>query len=374
MSQGERAGDRRSPGERPGGAVQLPDHCSPAVATWLQHVQAVRVVAGLPGPCASSLVKGKITLLVDSAWPTYTPAVQRELLNHELGHFLFDHFGRRGERDPMRFNLVCDAALDHVGVQDSALLWAAGHPGVTFEGLGIPPCPPEVAYEMLPESNGGGCGSLSASEHDGSGESLLTQLQVLTAVLAADPALRARLGRQGGQGAGRAVPELAAPKPWIRQVLAYLSAYSVRLDRTRSWRREHRTVSGLPGRSKTTGIGCRIFVDASGSVGEADLNDFLSAVCGTPELAGSDVVVFDGTASDPMPATAHGAIVAAVSARGGGTAIRATSALRQRGQPAVWLTDAESGDGWPDPHSAPEVWCVVGGAPVPSGYRVQVDG
>jgi hypothetical protein len=67
-------------------------------------------------------------------------------------------------------------------------------------------------------------------------------------------------------------------------------------------------------------------------------------------------------------------IVKAVSDKGGGTAIAAAGrACRLPHLPAVWVTDAYTGDGWPPAHTNNEVWCVYGDGPTPpTGVTIRI--
>lgn len=321
--------------------------------------------------CATSLIQGRLVLLLGEMYLNAAPPVRAELLRHECGHFVYGHLARLGDRDPGRFNLVCDAAIHETGACDWKLLDRETGGGViTYDRLphknggSLPPYPPEIAYEMLaepPEQDGAageGCGSLSHGEHDNSPESWAKHATTTAGILAADPEFGKAAG--AGSGMGRETPELAAPPPWIYQVLDWLTRGEHRTEPRRSWRRENRSGSPLlPGQSRGYGYGARILLDASGSIDPTAINQFLSAICCTPELSGTDVVVFDDGWGDPLPVSDPSAVLAEVKRRGGGTAIRRVGqAMRVPSVTAVWLTDGYSGDGWPDEHDGPEVWVI----------------
>lgn len=369
--------------------MKLPDKVSPPVASFLAACDAVLEDRRIP-TLATALIEGKLTLILGQQYLDEPEACQAADLEHEVGHFIGQHLQRCGERDPLQFNIVCDAAINEQGIGDYKLVdafWATQgieNRSPRFDRLPhkdggmIPPCPPEVAYTMLPKSSvgpGGGCGSIEHSTMDNSAASLVKAIIVNAAVLAANPFFKQ--GSEGGDGmATRAVPELPPVPPWIRAVLEYLLKTVRSHARQRSWRREHRGLPGtLPGQGRSYAPACRVLLDASGSIGPELLGQFLSALVNTPELAESDVVVFDSAWGDPLPVSNAVAILNEARRRGGGTAINAVGcAMRPDGRPVVWLTDAVSGDGFPPPHTTNEIWCVHGKATPPHGIVIRIGG
>ena len=110
-------------------------------------------------------------------------------------------------------------------------------------------------------------------------------------------------------------------------------------------------------------------LDASGSIGDELLGQLLAAVCSTPELASSDVVVFDHLCREPVDASDVGAVLAMCRSAGGGTLIRAAGEHRDPDKQTVWLTDGGTADGWPVGAEA-DLWVVGAGEPVPAGAQV----
>ena len=110
-------------------------------------------------------------------------------------------------------------------------------------------------------------------------------------------------------------------------------------------------------------------LDASGSIGEELIGELLAAVCSTPELAGSDVVVFDHVCREPVDASDTHAVLESVRTAGGGTLIRAAGAHRDPDKQTVWLTDGGTADGWPE-RAQEDLWVVGEGESVPAGAPV----
>jgi predicted metal-dependent peptidase len=158
----------------------------------------------------------------------------------------------------------------------------------------------------------------------------------------------------------------------MRAMIRYMVEVQGRGDRRRTWRREHRRWGDiLPGRIRPEARGCRIIVDASGSMQNETLAQFLGGVAATPELRHSDAIVFDTEVVGPVPLTSVIGVRDKIASRGGGTAFQPPAKHRVPGLTAVWVTDGMSCDGWPSPHDGPEVWAITpGGTRPPDGHGV----
>lgn len=364
----------------------IPKHVPPAVATFLACCDEVIVDESFP-TLGTALLRGKLTLILGSLYlKAPNDSLKIELLKHEIGHFALGHISRRKDRYPIPWNLVCDAAIHMQGICDwERLDRELGIQSIIYERLPakhggtVPPTPPEIAYDLLEFEgiDGDSCGSISRSSNDDSVESRAKMAVVGAKINGADRNfLNGALGRHDGGETNRAIPEIPPPPPWTREVLEYLLRTARSHERNRSWRREHRALPDiLPGRSRSHSPSCRVLLDASGSINEELIKQFLGALVGTPELSDSDVVVFDHKYLPPVPAKNAEAICKSIRQSGGGTGIaKVGNEMRPSGIPVVWLTDCESGDGFPEPHDAMEIWCVHGNAKNPHGVRVNIDG
>lgn len=381
----------RIPGEK---------YITPAIAAFLNEADEFRYEPELDeikALAGVALRDGKLIVAVGKPYIVASDEVKAEILQHECAHFVMGHYQRQGDRNAEAFNSCCDAAIHHTGVADHQIVEEAVNKmkgwehfmSATFDrlrskdGTPIPPMMAESAYELLAvqdkdPKNGpsSSCGTMGWSKSDDSPASRARAMQTAMRVLRDDKDFATQLGgMRGGHGEGhRPVPELKAPSPWIREIITYLVRTAKRTHRDRSYRRENRAFDMLPGQSAAFGRGARFLIDASGSITEEMLTEFLSCVVRTPELSGSDVVVFDTSWSEPIPVTDVLQITKAVRERGGGTHIRAAGiACRAPHLPAVWFTDAETGDGWPPAHTQNEVWCVYGGAAnPPRGITIRI--
>jgi hypothetical protein len=340
------------------------------VANFLALVDEVKHVPDLP-TVATVLERGRLTLLLGPLWERASHVARVELLRHEASHVAHGCWMRRGARDPKKWNLATDTVIHTLKEADADLmereLSLPGEPfqPITLERLSemvgrpLTLMPSERLYDLLEQAaaEGEGCGSGQHSTSDDSLESRLKASQVGRAVLG------------GTSGGGyRPAPTLPPAPEWIGAVLDWLVTRVIaREDRTRSWRRAHRTLPDtLPGSMRGEARAARFMLDASGSMGDELLSQLLAAVCSTPELSGSDVVVFDHTVRDPIDAADVGAVIASVQTAGGGTLIQAAGAARDPDKQTVWLTDGGTADGWPS-DAIHDLWVVGEQDPTPPG-------
>ena len=316
---------------------------------------------------ATVLDKGRLTLVTGKMWEQAPHVARVELLRHEASHVAHGCWMRRGEREPVLWNVATDAIIHGLQECDWALIdRECGAESVTLERLGtqlgrpLTLMPSERLYDLLVQAGGSkaeGCGSADHSKSDDSLESRLKASQIGRAVLGAPD-----------RGQMRLVPPLPSVPAWIGEVLDWLVSRTVaRAERVRSWRRAHRSLPDmLPGSARGEARAARFMLDASGSIGPDLLGELLAAVCSTPELAGSDVVVFDHVCREPIDVSDTHAVLESAKTAGGGTLIRAAGASRDPDKQTVWLTDGGTADGWPE-GAEHDLWVVGKNEPYPKG-------
>lgn len=354
------------------GTITMPVSAWPSdVQAFLSLVDEVVSASDTVPTVATVLDKGRLTLVLGEIWGKAPHAARVEILRHEASHVAHGCWMRMGDREPMKWNVASDAIIHALDEADWRLVdRECGIESVTLERLGgmigrpISLMPSERVYDLLQAheekmAGQGGCGSVAHSKADSSLESRMKASQVGSAVL----------GKTGDLGQGfRPAPPLPPVPEWISQVLDWLITRVVaREERVRAWRRAHRTQPDLlPGSARGEARAARFMLDASGSIGDDLLGQLLAAVCSTPELAGSDVVVFDHVAREPVDASDVGAVLAMVKTAGGGTLIAACGAARDPERQTVWLTDGGTADGWPE-RATDDLWAVGAGEPAPPG-------
>lgn len=356
---------------------------TPGAKWYLKEIDGGPYVnASIPLAATAYTKDGKMYCLVGEKWDEFTDEMKVEILAHEAGHVAGGHDIRQGDRKAIvqdangnqvsLWNLCGDAAIHYSGgVQE----WAIKEfHGVTYDNLGIPPVPAEIAYEMLlekipsAESMGVGCGRLGPDGEmspEAKSRSLVASIRGAAEIGA--------MGTGSHSGHGRPIPDVIPSIPdWIHEVLARLKKAVSYDDPVRRWVKEtRRDVEPimLPGRAARLGVACTFIGDASGSMSDEDLGKLFGAVEATPELAGSEFVIFSSEAMGPVPIREWRRLVAECG--GGGTSFMAGAALRRPGVPVVWLTDGYTGDGWPEEHDADELWVITTSVEPPHGVRIQ---
>jgi predicted metal-dependent peptidase len=233
------------------------------------------------------------------------------LFGHEVLHCVYDHFGRRGDRDPQLFNIANDFCVNgdlkkhRVGefITTVPCLYDAKYEGMSSEEIY------DILYEnaekidigslidkMLDEhldgegQDGSGEGDGDEKSGKGSGRPKLSaeerqkiRDEIKEAVLAA----AAASDGAGNLPAGvkRIIEDMTAPKMNWRELLRMQLESTIKSDYTwlRNSRRGWHMDAVMPGMKLDPMIDIAVSIDASGSMGERMLKDFLSEVGGIME-------------------------------------------------------------------------------------------
>jgi predicted metal-dependent peptidase len=233
------------------------------------------------------------------------------LFGHEVLHCVYDHFGRRGDRDPMLFNIANDYCVNgdlkkhRVGefITSVPCLYDPKYQDMSSEEIY------DILYEnaekidigslidkMLDEHLDGegqdGSGEGDGDEKSGKGkgrpklsaeERQKIKDEIKEAVLAAASASEGA----GNLPAGvkRIIEDMTAPKMNWRELLRMQLESTIKSDYTwmRNSRRGWHMDAVMPGMKLDPMIDIAVSIDASGSMGERMLKDFLSEVAGIME-------------------------------------------------------------------------------------------
>jgi predicted metal-dependent peptidase len=221
------------------------------------------------------------------------------LFGHEVLHCVYDHFGRRGDRDPMLWNFANDYAVNadlkkhRVGefITTVPCLFDYKYEGMSSEEIyddlyenaekiDMEQLMDQVIDQHLDGDSGSG------DEGEGKGPAKLTDEErqqikdeikeaMLQAAQASDP------GNIPG-GVKRLIQQLTEPKLNWRELLAMQLESTIRSDYTfakinrRGWHMD----AILPGMQNEQMIDIAVAMDMSGSIGDAQGRDFLSEVKG----------------------------------------------------------------------------------------------
>jgi predicted metal-dependent peptidase len=226
------------------------------------------------------------------------------LFGHEVLHCVYDHFGRRGERDPQLWNIANDYCVNqdlkehNVGefITSVPCLYDKKYRGMSSEEVY------DSLYEnaekidisklldqMLDEhlDGNGDEDSDGDQEGDGKGRPKLSEAdkqairdEIKEAMLAA-AAASGDAGNLPG-GVKRLIQELTEPKMNWRELLRMQLESTIKSDYTwmRASRKGWHMDAVMPGMKLDPMIDIAVAIDTSGSIGAAMLKDFLSEIQG----------------------------------------------------------------------------------------------
>jgi predicted metal-dependent peptidase len=232
------------------------------------------------------------------------------LFGHEVLHCVYDHFGRRGDRDPQLFNIANDYCVNadlkkhRVGefITTVPCLYDSKYQDMSSEEIY------DILYENAEKIDIGslidkllddhldGEGTGEGGDRDGDGkekgkgrpklsaeERQKIKDEIKEAVLAA----AAASDGAGNLPAGvkRIIEDMTAPKMNWRELLRMQLESTIKSDYTwmRSSRKGWHMDAVMPGMKLDPMIDIAVSIDASGSMGDQMLRDFLAEVAGIME-------------------------------------------------------------------------------------------
>jgi predicted metal-dependent peptidase len=284
------------------------------------------------------------------------------VLLHETAHIAFLHCYRRKHREPERWNIACDKAVN-------AVLVAAN---IALPDGGVPPGPLGALAEELYET-------VTAEEM------ALYSRDVLDAGSFAgqgadDKPMSEKDWRDAIAASHGLVPDYvsriveeatASIKDWKAELAKFI--HGTRKSETHTWARLSRRVSGLPGWSREIESNIAICVDTSGSISGNILSAFVAECRAITELAGITAVVISADAAvsqvlqpgEPFPLELKG---------GGGTNFAPALKEAENYEPncIIYFTD---GDGaYPKDCPFPVLWALTKPHAVPFGDKILLEG
>jgi len=304
------------------------------------------------------------------------------LFGHEVLHCVYDHFGRRGSRHPQLWNVANDYAVNsdlkkhNVGQMITTVpaLYDQKYTGMSSEEIY------DQLYENAEKINIDDLVKKLLDDHiDGSGEGGGPQITEEQRTKIRDEIREALLSsvqacNDAGQiplGVRRLVQEITEPKMNWRELLRMQLESTIKNDWTwtRPSRRSWHNDAIMPGMKNDQLIDIAIMIDASGSIMETMLRDFLSEVQNIMDsfpafrihLATFDTAVYNSVDYDSgnLDNISEYEIQG-----GGGTSFEAIfSYLRKEEiQPnrLVVFTDGYPFGSWGDEHYCDTVWIIHG--------------
>lgn len=283
------------------------------------------------------------------------------VLMHETAHCAFLHCYRRKYREPTRWNVACDKAVNAMLVAANITLpdncVPPGPLGMLAEELYEQITPQEMALYNRDVLEAGSVGSAN-------GEKSMSEKDWRDAIAASHGLMPDSIART--------VQEATAPrKDWKEELAKFV--YSTRKSDTRTWTRPSRRVSGLPGWSREIESNVVIVLDTSGSVTGPILSVFAAECRSITALNGVTAVIMSADATvhqiiqpgEPFPTEWKG---------GGGTSFIPALKAAEQYEPncIIYLTDGFGT--YPKSSQYPVLWALTKPRTVPFGKKILLEG
>jgi len=297
--------------------------------------------------------------------PTFTESLTDKecvgVLMHETAHCAFLHCYRRKYREPKRWNIACDKAVNAVLVAANILLpkncVPPGPLGSLAEELYEKITPEEMALYNCDVLEAGSTGT-------GDDEKTMSEKDWRDAIAASHGLVPDFIART--------VEEATQPrKDWKEELARFV--YSTCKSDTRTWARQSRRIKQLPGRSREIESNVVIVLDTSGSISGPILNTFAAECRAITALNGITAVIMSADAKvhqviqpgEAFPTEWKG---------GGGTSFIPALKAAEEYEPncIIYLTD---GDGtYPKSSQYPVLWALTKPQTVPFGENIFLEG
>ena len=321
------------------------------------------------------------------------------LFGHEVLHCVYDHFGRRGDRDPMLFNVANDYAVNgdlkkhRVGefITSVPCLYDSKYEGMSSEEIY------DDLYENAEKINlsdlidkllddhmdgeGNSDSDEDGDEKDGRGKkpklSAEERQKIRDEIKEAVMAAAAASDGAGNLPAGvrRIIQDMTAPKLNWRELLRMQLESTIKSDYTwmRASRRGWHMDAVMPGQRPDELIDIAIGIDASGSIDERMLRDFLAETQGIMDQFQSyriHIFTFDTRVYNPAQYNSDNldTMCDYEVSGGGGTDFDAIFEYLKQEQiepkRLVVFTDGYPFGSWGDENYADTVWIIHGNTTV----------
>jgi predicted metal-dependent peptidase len=313
------------------------------------------------------------------------------LFGHEVLHVVYDHFGRRGDRDPQLFNIANDYAVNadlkrhRVGefITSVPCLYEARYDGMSSEAIyddlyqnaekiNLSDLLDQLIDEHMDDGDGDGEG-----DEDGQGKRPRAMSKAEREALRQDlkqQIIQAARGAEAGSvpaGVQRMIQDVTEPRmPW-RELIATTLTSAIRTDYSfsRPNRRGWHQDAIMPGMTPGEEIEISVAIDMSGSISNQQAAAFLAEIRGIMESFTSyriHVFCFDTEVYNPQDFNSDNldTIDGYEPQGGGGTDFDAIFRhLKERGTDVkrlVVFTDGYPCGSWGDPDFCETVWIIHG--------------
>lgn len=313
------------------------------------------------------------TMAVDGTHLFYNPTFTLSLtdkectgvLLHEVGHIALLHCYRRMHREPKRWNIACDKAVNAILEASNIALpkdcVPAGPLNLTANELYEQITDAEMALYNRDVIEAGSMDDVAGTVAEGD---KMSEKRWREAIAASHGLMPDCIARN--------VQEATQPRKNWKEELARFVHATIKSD-TRTWARQSRRIPGLPGWLREPASNIVIVLDTSGSIVGPILGAFVAECRALTSLNGITAVVMSADAAahqviqpgEPFPTEWKG---------GGGTSFIPALKAAEQYEPdcVVYLTD---GDGtYPKSSLYPVLWALTKPHEVPFGEKILLEG
>ena len=315
-------------------------------------------------------------------------------LAHEVMHIACCHHTRRQDRDPKKWNIAADHAINDILLSTGFIL---PHNGLT--GLGGPDQSAETIYNLLPEDqqgeqgeqgnnqgqDPGGCGEVRdypGKDSQAASQAELSQAEADAKIMAAQAIQQAKAAGQLPGELARLVENILEPKVDWKEILRRFVCTNAKNDY--SWTPPNRRFIHmglyLPGIKSEQLENIIIAVDTSGSINQAVIDQFAAEISDILTVFNTSLTVLycDTDIRHVEKFTAQDMPVKFSPVGGGGTDFRPPFDWieKQNLMPAcmIYLTDLYC-NRYPNPPAYPVLWAKIGkhdGYKPPFGETIEI--
>ena len=314
------------------------------------------------------------------------------LFGHEVLHVVYDHFGRRGERDPLLSNVAADYCVNadlkkhRVGefITSVPCLYESKYEGMSYEEVyddlykNAEKIDINQLIEKLLDDHMDGDDEGDGDSRDGKGNSKRPKLTAEEKAAIRDEIKEAMLSAAQTCDAGnlpagvkRIIQDLTEPKMNWRELIRQQIESTVKSDFTwlRTSRKGWDMDAVMPGMKTQEAIDICVMIDMSGSISERQGRDFISEVKGIMETFEDyriHIGCFDTEVYNMQMYTADNLedIADYKLAGGGGTDFDCFFDYFKKEEiepkKLVVFTDGYPGGSWGDPNYCDTVWIIHG--------------
>lgn len=320
------------------------------------------------------------------------------LFGHEVGHIVYDHMGRRGDRDPQLWNMAGDYLINDMLIQNNVgkkitkvpILWDPKFRDMTAEEVYDDLFKNAVKIQMTLDMHMDGSGEEGedGKGSDGKSKSSGVKIDEETAKKMRDEMKEAILQSAQAAGAGnvpanikRLIHQFTAPKMRWQDLLRIQLESSLKNNYSfmRPSRKGWHTGAVLPGMLPAEELDVVIGIDMSGSISDEMAQDFLSEVKGMMELYTTykiHVFCFDTEVYNPVTfSDDYGDDISTYETMGGGgtdfdACFRYMKDNDIEPKQFIMFTDGYPFDSWGDENYCDTLFVIHGGEHIEAPFGV----